>query len=100
MFILFLKYPVLHRKRFGRIVCKYLINTLPNNRILDQSKLKAFYQENLKEVQMIKFVLDTVEFTVGKGGTAVCQHFLLFTQCLQGGAFKGWLKNQDSLIKG
>ena len=41
---------------------------------LDKSKLKAF-------AEMTSSLLDRVENTVGKGGNAGYQHFLLFPQC-------------------
>ena len=41
-------------------------NPLPNNKILDQSKLKAFADEKLQVIQMAKFVLDKIKNIVGK----------------------------------
>ena len=69
-----------------------LINSLPNDKILDWSKLKAFADKkiNLNE-KKIKLVLGRVENTVGKGGNAGYQHFLLFQQCFQKFSFLGSL---------
>ena len=52
------------------------LNTLPNDKILDQSKLKAFVDGKSKVVQMAKFVLDKIENIVGKEEKADYQHFL------------------------
>ena len=57
--------------RFYNYGCKNLglrchINPLPNEKILDKSKLKAFTDDKLKMIQMAKFVLDQIENIVGK----------------------------------
>ena len=43
-----------------------MFNSLPNYKILDQSKLKAFADDKLKVIQMAKFVLGKIENIVGK----------------------------------
>ena len=58
-----------------------LFNTLPNDKILDWSKFKAFADDNIDVTQKLKFVLEMVENIVGKGENAGYQHFLLFPQC-------------------
>ena len=58
-------------------------NSLPNDKILDWSKLKAIADENLKVVKMIIYILDRDENIVGKGENAGYQYFLLFPQCVQ-----------------
>ena len=58
-----------------------LSNSLQNDKILDQSKLKAFADDKLKVIQMAKFVLDKIENIVGKEENAGYQHFLLYPQC-------------------
>ena len=68
----------------------FLINTLPNDNILDWSKLKAFTK--LKMVQMSESFLERVENIVGKGENAVYQHFLFFSHCFHRVSFKGSLK--------
>ena len=45
------------------------------------TKLKAFAGNNLNMNQKLKFALERVENTVGKGENAAYQHFLLFPQC-------------------
>ena len=57
------------------------VNSLPNDKILDQSKLKAFADDKIDFVEMMIYILDMVENTVGKGENAGYQHFLLFPQC-------------------
>ena len=59
------------------------LNSLPNDQISDQSKLKAFADDKLRVIQMTKFVLDKIENIVGKEENAGYQHFLLFPQCFQ-----------------
>ena len=60
-----------------------MFNPLTNNKILDQSKFKAFADEKLKAIQMAKFVLDKTENIVGKKENAGYQHFLPLPQCFQ-----------------
>ena len=68
------------------------INPLPNGKILDQSKLKAFADDNLNVYQKLKFALGRVENIVGKRENAGYQHFLLFPQYFQKASFLGLLK--------
>ena len=58
-------------------------NSLPNDKILDQSKFKAFADKKLITTQKLKFVYERLESIVGKGENAGYQHFLLFPQCFQ-----------------
>ena len=51
-----------------------IFNSLPNDKILDWSKLNAIRVDNLKV---------RVENIVGKGENAGYQHFLLFPPCFQ-----------------
>ena len=44
-----------------------LINSLPYNKILDWSKLKAFADDKINRSKKLKFVLGRVEHIVGKG---------------------------------
>ena len=64
-------------------------NSLPHEKILDWSKLKAFADDKIKVTEKLKFVLGRVENTVGKGENAGYQHFLLFPQCFQKASFSG-----------
>ena len=55
-------------------------DTLRNNNILGQSKLKALADNKISVTQILKFVLRRVEYILGKGENAGNQHFLLFPQ--------------------
>ena len=44
-----------------------IVNSLPNDKILDMTKLKAFADDNLNIAIMTISLLDRVENTVGKG---------------------------------
>ena len=59
------------------------INPLPDNKILDWSKLMAFADYKSNVTQTIKVVFHRIENIVGKGENAGYQHFLLFPQCFQ-----------------
>ena len=64
----------------GVIVWKW-VNSLPNNKITDQSKLKALADPKINVTEKLKFVLAVEENIVGKGENAGYQHFLPFPQC-------------------
>ena len=57
------------------------VNPLPNYKISELSRLKAFADDKSKVIQMAKFVLDKVENIVGKEENAGYQLFLLFPKC-------------------
>ena len=57
------------------------VNSVPNNEILDWSKLIAFADDKVNVNKKFKFVLGRLENNVGKGENAGYQHFLLFPQC-------------------
>ena len=69
-----------------------MFNSVPNNKILDRSKLKAFADNKINETEKLKFVLERVENIVGKGENDGYQHFLLFPQCFQKASFSRLLK--------
>ena len=75
-------------------------NTLPNDKILDWSKLKAFADDKISVNKKLKSGLERVENIVGKdentGENAGYQHFLLFQQNFQ----KALLLRRDCLVKG
>ena len=64
-----------------------LFNSLPNNKILDNFKLKA-YADDKNLTQRLEF-MGQVENIVGKGENAGYQHFLLFPLCFQKLSFHG-----------
>ena len=64
--------------------CVVKVNSLPNDKNLNQSKLKAFADDRINVNQKLKFDLGRVENIAGKGRNAGYQHFLLFPQCFLG----------------
>ena len=68
------------------------VYSLPNNKILDKAKLKAFADDKKDVTENLKFVLERVENIVGKGENAGYKHFLLFPLCFQKASFSGSLK--------
>ena len=67
-------------------------NSLPNDKILDVTKLKAFADDKINVAQKMISVFDRVENIVEKGENAGYQHFLLFPQCFQKASFFRSLK--------
>ena len=65
---------------------------LPNNKILDMTKLKTFADDKLNVTKMTNSLFDRVENTAGKGENAGYQHFLLFPQCFLKPSSLGLLK--------
>ena len=65
---------------------------LPNDKILDLSKLKAFVDDKMNVAKMMIYVFDTAENIVGKGENIGYQHFLLFPQSFQKAFSSGVLK--------
>ena len=59
------------------------LKSLPNDKILDQSKFKAFADDKINVTKKLKFIFRRVENLVGKGENAGNQHFLLFPQRFQ-----------------
>ena len=72
-------------------------NSLPNNKILDWSKVKAFADDKFKVAETRISVFDRVENIVGKGENAGYQHFLLFPQCFQKASWV--IKCQDYVVR-
>ena len=58
-----------------------MIDSLPNDKFLVSSKLKAFADDKLNAAVMMIFLFGRVENTVGEGENAGYQYFLLFPQC-------------------
>ena len=67
-------------------------NPLPDGKILDVTKLKAFADDKINVAQMMVSVFDRIENTVGKGENAGYQHFPLFPLSFQKASFLGSLK--------
>ena len=64
-------------------------NPLPDNKILDRSKLKQSEDDNFKFDQNSRKFSKQVENAVGKGEIARYEQFLLFPQCFQKACFPG-----------
>ena len=67
----------------------FLFSSVPNDKILDLSKLKTFADDKINVTEKLKFVLERVEHIVGKGENAGQQHFLLFSQCFLKASYTG-----------
>ena len=78
-----------HSPAGTKILCKRnkkqtnYFNSLPNDKILDLSKLKAFADGKINVTLKLKIKSGRVEKIVGKGENAGNKHFLLFPQCFQ-----------------
>ena len=64
-------------------------NPLPDDKILDKSKLKESADDNFKFHENSRKFSKRVENTVGKGEIAHYEQFLLFPQCFQKACFPG-----------
>ena len=73
-------------------IIRVFINPLPNNKILDWSKLNAFADDNIIVNKNLRFAFERVENIFGKGENAGHQHFLLFPKCFQKASFSGLFK--------
>ena len=65
-----------------------LFNPLPDNKILDWSKLKQIEDNIFKFDENSREFSKRVENTVGKGEIARYEQFLLFPQCFQKACFQ------------
>ena len=75
-------------------------NPLPDDKILDRSKLKQFADDNFKFYENSRKFSKMVENTEGKGEIARYEQFLLFPQCFQKDCFPGVIVcewSEDSL---
>ena len=57
----------------------FCLNSLPNDKIVDWSNLKASTDDKFYVTEKLKFFLGRVENITGKGENAGHKHFLLFT---------------------
>ena len=69
-----------------------MVFSLPKDKILGWSKVKAFADDKLKVAKIMISVFDCVENIVGIGENAGYQHFLLFPQHFQKASSSGSLK--------
>ena len=68
---------------------KKRFNSLPDNKILDRSKLKQSADNNFKFDENSRKFSERVENTVGKREIARYEQFLFFPQCFQKACFPG-----------
>ena len=71
---------------------RFGLNSLPNDKFSDCSKLKAFADNKLNLPKKLNLSLESVENIVGKAENADYQHFILFPQCFQKASILGSLK--------
>ena len=69
-----------------------MFNSLPSDKILHWSKLKAFADDKINVKEKFKFGLGREENIEGKGENAGNQHFLLIPRCFQKAFLTGSLK--------
>ena len=73
-------------------------DSLPNDKLLEKSKLKAFADDKLKMIKIARFVLDKIENIMGKEENADYQHFLFFPTMFSKDFFFSVVKNQDCVV--
>ena len=59
----------------------WLLNPLPDDKIVGLPKLKAFADDKLNVTENVKVVFQRIENIVGKEENAGYLHFLIFLQC-------------------
>ena len=69
-------------------------NPLPDNKISEWSKLRAFADDKLNVTENIKVVFRRIEKIVGKEENAGQQHFFLCPQCFQ----KGFSSSKSKVV--
>ena len=75
------------------------IYSLPYEKILDVTKLKAFADEKFNVAKIIISLFDRVENTVGKGENGGCQQFVLFPTVFSKTSFLRVTKSRDCVVK-
>ena len=71
---------------------KNVLNSVPNDKFFDWSKLKGLADDKINVTEKLKFRFGRLENIMGKGENAGYQHFLLFPQCFQKASLSGSLK--------
>ena len=67
----------------------FLLKSLPNDTILDSTKLKALADDKINASQMLRFVSDLVEKHCEKREKYGYRHFLLYQQCFRKVSYSG-----------
>ena len=75
-----------------------LINSLPSDKFLNLSKVKASGDDKINVTEKLKFVFARVEIIVGKGENAGNQHFLVFPRFSKPSFFRV-VKSWDCEVK-
>ena len=75
------------------------LNSLPNDKILDQSKFKTFADDIIKIFKMMISVFDRVENIVGKGDKCWLPAFSLFPSMFSKGFLLRIVKSCDCVVK-
>ena len=83
----------MHKISFCKTAPKYT-DSLPNDKYLDWSKLKAFADDKMNVGEKLIFMEEKIENIVGQGENAGNQHFLLVPQCFQKASFSRSLKER------
>ena len=78
---------------------KFIVKSLPNDKISDSSKLKAFADDKSNITQSLKFVLGRVENIVEKGKKCWLPAFSPFPAMISKGFLLRAFKSQDCVIK-
>ena len=83
--------------KLSEVYCKQkclrlVFNSLPNDKFLDRTKLKAFADDKFNVAKMTISVCGRLENIVGKEENAGYQHFLLFPHCFPKPSSLGLLK--------
>ena len=68
------------------------VNSFPNDKILDWSKMKEFAANKIILTKNLKFASGRGQNIVGKGENAGYQHFLLFPRCFLNATLSGSLQ--------
>ena len=79
------------------IVCR--INSVPNDKISNWSRLKAFADDKINVTKNLKFALGREESIVGKGKKCWLPAFSPLPTMLSKGLFHGGVKSQDCVVK-
>ena len=76
----------------------FCFNCLPNDKILDLYKLKAFSDDKIKKTEKLKFVLERIENILRKGENASNQHFSSFRTMFSTDFLCGVVKSRDYVV--
>ena len=82
----------------GVIVWEW-VNSLPNDKILDWSKLKAFADNKINATEKFKFGLERVENILGKSRKCWLPAFPPFPTVFSKDFFRWVVKSRDCVVK-